>query len=339
MGPRTVNAVALLIATQPDRATTLERALAAAHWRVEAADEPQQALERLRAGGLSAVFCDDYLRGASPGGFLSWSRRLAPELPFYIFANDPSAPRRAFATPDAVLPFPPDAARLPAPSALPSGSEEAGGPAEVPLQGELELMPLGGLLDMMAVAAQSAVVHVSGALEGELVMDRGVLQHAEAGHGVLGVRAVAELIALRQGTFRVEPYQPPRRRTLSLPTSAALTEAAKLADERARDRDLVTQVRRAVPEARAVVAGYPPSPGAVVGDGDLREAFATGTRLLEANRAQVGRFTHLCLENDAGAVALAVYGEGRLLVATGPRGKSMTLLAALAAALRGRPRV
>ena len=337
MGLRTVNAVALLIATQPDRAATLERALVAAHWRVEAADEPQRALERLRAGGLSAVFCDDYLRGASPGGFLSWSRRLAPELPFYIFANDPSAPRRAFATPNAVLPFPPDAARLPAPGTV-QLSGDAGERAEVPLQGELELMPLGGLLDMMAVAGQSAVVRVAGELEGELVMDHGVLQHAEAGHGILGVRAVAELIAVHRGSFRVEPYQPPRRRTLSLPTTAALTEAAKLADELARDRELVTQVRHSVPEARAVVAGYPPSPGAIVGDGDLRQAFDTGTKLLEANRAQVGRFTHLCLENDEGSVALAVYGEGRLLVATGPRGKSMTLLAALAAALRGSPR-
>lgn len=335
MGPRTVDAVALLIATQPDRSATLERALVAATWRVVAVDDPQEALARLRSGGLAAVFCDDYLRGASAGGFLAWARRLAPTLPFFVFAADPSAPRRSFAEPDAILTFPPDAARLPRPTEGAAVSTGVQGDAEVPLQGDLALMPLGGLLDMMAVAGQSAVVRVSGEVAGELVMEHGVLQHAQSGEGVLGIRAVAELVAARQGEFRVEAYRPPGRRTLSLPTTAALTEAAKLADELARDGELVRRARAALPDALGIAAGYPLSPGAIVGHGDHHGAFDIGARLLEANRAQVGRFTHLCLENDAGAVALVVYGEGRVLVATGARGKSMTLLAALAATLRG----
>ncbi len=328
-----MEAVALLIATQPDRSTTLHQALSRAGWQVVAATEPQDALERLRGGGLSAVFCDDYLRGASPGGFLAWCRRAAPGLPFYQFTSDPNATRRAFYAPDAVLPFPPEAGKLPRPQRGDTTSEAAEGTG-VPLQGDLALLPLGGLLDMMAVAGQSAVIRVSGEVEGELVMDHGVLQHAVAGDGVLGVRAVAELIALRAGSFRVDAYAPPRRRTLSLPTATALTEAAKLADELARDRALVERARRALPGARAVAAGYPLSPASIVGDGDVRATFDRAARLLEVNRTEIGRFTHLCLENDEGAIALVVYGQGRLLAATGPRGTSVKLLTALAASLR-----
>ncbi len=131
---------------------------------------------------------------------------------------------------------------------------------------------------------------------------------------------------------RITLRQP--RRTLSLPTSTALTEAAKLADELARDRSLVDRARRDLPEAHAVVAGYPLSPAAIVGEGDMRVAFDRATRLLEVTRTGVGRFTHLCLENDEGAIALVVYGDGRILAATGPRGKSVRLLTALSAALR-----
>jgi hypothetical protein len=331
-----VDAVALLIATQPDRSARIEASLTNRSWRVVAEQHPQQALERLRAGGWSAVFCDEYLRGASPGGFLAWARRIAPGLPFYQFATDPDAPQRAFATPDAVLPFPPDPVRLP-PAPVTGAASEAADGAQVPLQGDLDTMPLGGILDMMAVAQQSAVVRVSGGTQGELVLDRGVLQHAAAGDEALGLRAVAELITLKEGSFRVESYRPPRKRTLSLPTATALTEAAKLADELDRDRTLVARVRHALPAARAVAAGYPPSPGAIVGEGPMREAFDTACRLLEANRPQVGRFSHLCLEPEEGALAIVMYGEGRLLVATGDRGTSLRLLAALSAAVRGAP--
>lgn len=330
---RPVEAVALLIATQPDRSATLQQALASAGWQVAAATEPQEALGRLRSGGLAAVFCDDYLRGASPGGFLAWCRRVAPGLPFYQFATDPNASRRTFYSPDAVLPFPPEPGKLPRPPRGGGTSQASDAPA-VPLEGDLRTMPLGGLLDMMAVASQSAVIRVAGDVEGVLVMDRGVLQHAEAGAGVLGVRAVAELIAAREGSFRVEDYVPPARRTLSLPTITALTEAAKLADELARDRVLVERARRDLPGALAVVAGYPLSPAAIVGDGDMRAAFDRAARLVEVNRAGIGRFTHLCLETEEDAIALVVFGEGRILAATGARGKSVRLLTALSAALR-----
>ncbi len=330
---RPVEALALLIATQPDRSTTLQQALSSAGWQVVAATEPQEALRRLRSGGLAAVFCDHYLRGASPGGFLAWCRRIAPGLPFYQFATDPNTFRKTFYTPDAVLAFPPETGRIPHPprgGAASHPAEESG----VPLMGDTATMPLGGLLDMMAVVGQSAVIRVTGDVEGVLVMDRGVLQHAEAGAGVLGVRAVAELIAARDASFRVEDYAPPPRRTLSLPTGTALTEAAKLADELARDRSLVERARRHLPDAHAVVAGYPLTPAGIVGEGDMRAAFDRAARLLEVNRTGVGRFTHLCLETDEGAIAMVVYGDGRILAATGPRGKSLRLMTALSAALR-----
>ena len=73
---------ALVIATIYNRLKTLEKSLAEVGWQVNSFQNPREALESLREVHYSAVFCDELVRGASVGGFLAWTRRLSPDLPF-----------------------------------------------------------------------------------------------------------------------------------------------------------------------------------------------------------------------------------------------------------------
>lgn len=330
---------ALLIATLYNRLTVLQEALESVGWNVQACQKPSEALQRLRTEAISAVFCDEYLRGSSPSGFLAWSRRVDPERPFYLFSVHPDRTANlttgtTTAPPDEVLPFPPQLETLPSP---PSTAEKRPVPAthaSMPLQGDIALLPLASLLDMMGIAQQSGCVFVEGEAEGLVVLEKGVLQHIETRLGQQGVRALAEMIHARSGSFRVEPYRAPKRKTLMLPAATALTEAAKLLDELDRDRALVSLVRKAAPNARAVVTGYPLSQAATFGEGDVAPAFALATKLFEANRSVLSKVSHLSAEGDGVAVALVTYGEGNLLAATGASGQSLKLLAALAQAVR-----
>lgn len=333
MGPRVVTAPALLFATLYSRLSTIQDALEGAGWEVLACQRPNEALEHLQHTPIAAVFCDEYLRGASPAGFLAWSRRVAPEVPFYLFAMQ--ADTAGIAGPhaaDEVLPFPPRAPTLPLPG---GGAGTKAEDAGVPLQGGRELLPLTSLLDMMGIARQSGVIHLDGAHTGIVVLERGVLQHVETASGHTGIRALAELIAEEDGSFRVDPYRPPKRRTLAIPVATALTEATKLLDEVGRDRGLLDAVLRAFPEVRGAATGYPLGQAPGVGHGDAATAFELARRLLEANRAVLGKVTHLCAESEEGSVAVVAYGEGNLLAATAAPGKSLRLLAALAQAVRG----
>ncbi len=333
MGLRAVTAPALLFATLYNRLGTIQEALEGAGWEVLACQKPDEALEHLQHTPIAAVFCDEYLRGASPAGFLAWSRRVAPELPFYLFAmNADSARITGPHAADEVLPFPPRAGTLPRPGAA-AGTKAVD--AGVPLQGRRDLLPLTSLLDMMGIARQSGVIHLEGERAGIVALDHGVLQHVETDTGHTGIRALAELIAVEDGSFRVDPYRPPKRRTLATPVATALTEATKLLDEVARDRVLLDAVLRTFPDVRGVATGYPLGQAAGVGRGDAATAFELARRLLEANRGVLGKITHLCAESEDGAVAVVAYGEGNLLAATAAPGKSLRLLAALAQAVRG----
>lgn len=342
MGTRIVTAPALLFATLYNRLHAIQEALEAGGWGVVACQRPEEALEHLRHTPVAAVFCDEYLRGASAAGFLAWSRRLAPERPFYLFSLQPDRARVAGPhDPDEVLPFPPDPATLPRPDGAAGRTAAAGAtasgaaaPEATPLQGERALLPLGSLLDMMGMARQSAWIELDGATRGVVALQDGVLRHVETSDGVTGIRALAQLLAAEEGGIRVEPYRAPRRSTLSVSAATALTEATKRIDELARDRALVQAVARALPEVRGVAAGYPLDHTPSAGYGDAAETFRLATALLDAHRAVVGAVTHLSSESEAGAVALVRYGEQNVLAATAASGKSLRLLAALAQSLR-----
>ncbi len=331
-----MTANALLLATLYNRMSTLQEALETAGWNVLAYDDPRQALERLQGEALEAVFCDEYLRGASPAGLLAWSRRVAPGVPFYLFAMNEGSVRFSGAQgPDRVLRFPPRPADVPRPQQAPRAP--ALGDAEVPLQGDLALLPLESLLDMMGIARQSAVIVLDAEPGGHVVLENGVLRHVESTGGQLGVRALAELLRVQGGSFRVEPYSAPKRKTLNIPAATGLTEAAKLLDEIERDRGLVDAAHEACPSAHGIASGYPLSPTPSYGVGDMTQAFTAGRRLLEATRGAVSKLSHLCVEGEDGSVAVVVYGDGNLLAAHGPTGQSLRLLAGLSRAVRGLP--
>lgn len=331
-----MDAPALLIATTFQRLELLEAALREAGWSVRAAPNPNQALELLRAGGLGAVFCDGQLRGASPGGFLTWTRRLAPELPFYLI-GEPGDLRGTNHQPTAILPYPPTALDLPGPRGTGTTPVTASPSTDLPLAGNTELVPLSDLLELFGLASRDAVMEF-GAGRGKVFLEGGSLRHAEARsqQGVTtGLPGLAELLASPAIDFRVLPYRPPERATINLPVTAALGEAARYLDERRRDQTAVRRVLSRFPTARAVAAGYYLAGEPLAGHGEAEELFVTARKLLARNREHgTGAVRALSLDAADGAYALCIFGEDRLLAALGPAGSAAPLLAEVERAAR-----
>lgn len=333
------------------RLQALERALKEVGWQVSAHQDPRKALEELRHSAIGLVVCDSMLRGASPSGFLAWSRRLDPKRPFLVVASgderhDQSVSGAARGPdggatrgPDGTLAFPPDAASLP----LPTGSGPRRSPItevrDLPMEGSTSLVPLPDLMEMLALTQESAIIglHTDGQSHGSVWLDKGVLVHVEA-HGDEGdsggVRGLAMLLAGPASDFHVNPYASPPRRTVHTPTAAALTEAARLVDEQRRDSAILQSVLEAVPDALGLAVGYPlnESPAATLLDG--ASAFGVATTLLDQARGPVGNATHLAVEGERHAYAALRYGEGSVVVGMAPRGRSLVLLSALAKAVK-----
>lgn len=331
-------ATALVVASLYNRMQTITAALEDVGWTIKAYQQVGEALEALRSESFEAVFCDEYLRGASPTGFLAWSRRLVPDTPFHLFCVDEKPKNFGGRNrPDSLLAFPPVAATVPLPERKHDPKPVRESARDLPLQGNTSITPLGDLLEMMGVASQSATITLEGGRSGSIHIEQGTLMHAVHHHsGNQGIRALSELLELSSVDFEVRPFSPPRRKTIHLPTTSAITEAARLHDERRRDQTLVQSVQQGCPSCDSVAIGYPlaQTPSFAVGDGD--EVFAVAKGLLEQNRELLGRITHLSLENDRHGYALLVFGEGNLLAGRVPPGKSLVLLAAMAKAVRGR---
>ncbi len=335
-------ATAVLIATMQHRRSALERALTRAGWSVVGYPDVAGALEHLRTKPYAAVFCDELLRGASAGGFLVWSRRIAPEAPFWVIAaSGDEAAVGAHQRPDGVIPFPPDEARLPTPAAASRASPAQPESGDVPLEGRTGLVALADLIDMLALTAASGVIAIDGGMLGQVYLHEGRLEHAECRHDggeTSGVRGLARLLEHEDVPFRVLPYRAPSRRTFHVPTAAALTEAARLVDERQRDAALLDVVMSECADALGVAVGYAlgERPADVRGDGAA--AFAQGVQALAAVKPVAGHVTHLALEGDSRALAVLRFGEDHVLAALAPRGRSLVLLSALAKAVRRRGR-
>lgn len=329
-------ASALVVASLYNRLQTITEALEQAGWTISAFQQPQEALEALRTEPFSAVFCDEYLRGASPAGFLAWSRRLVPDVPFHLFCVDENPKGFSGGTrPDSLLLFPPVVGAVPRPISDRTPKPVRESARDLPLEGNTSLTPLSDLIEMMGVAAQSATITLEGGQSGSLYIADGTLVHVVGDRGrSQGIRALAELLELPSVDFEVGPYSAPNRKTIHLPTTSAVTEAARLNDERARDARLVSAVREACPLCDSVAIGYTLSqaPHYQVGDGG--EVFAVAKGIIEQNRDLLGRISHLSVENDRCGYALVIFGEGNLLAGRVPKGKSLVLLAALARAVR-----
>ncbi len=337
---------ALVIATFQQRLAVLVAAVEGAGWRAEGFSDARTALDALRGGSYGLVVCDGYLRGASPSGFLAWSRRIDPARPYYVVQAADAVPRtRATEGPDGVLTFPPAAGSLPRPpgDGHPATLTEAPHPAaaELPLEGTTSLVPLPDLIEMLALAGDGALVTLHAGARGRLWLDGTTLVHVEAddeGHTHTGVRALAHLLACPPAEFEVEPFAAPPRRTVHVPTPAALTEAARLVDETRREASLLRTVADAVPDVLGLAVGYPLNDAPTTTLLDGATAFGVAKELLEGARVRVGTASHLAIEGDRHAFAALRFGEGSVVAAFAPRGRSLLLLSALTKAVRSRSR-
>jgi CheY-like chemotaxis protein len=328
---------ALLIATMHHRRTVLAQALERAGWSLTVYEDVAQALDHIRHHPYAAVFCDEYLRGASAGGFLAWSRRTNPKAPFYVIAmRGEKAALAAGHRPSGVIAFPPDDEGIPRPPthSLPNLPPTAR--RDLPLEGTTGLVQLADLVEMLALGGSSAVVSLADGDAGRIYLANGQLEHAIAVEGDLqtvGIRGLARLLDLPATPFGVLPYRSPSRRTIHVSTTAALAEAMQLIDEGRRDRSVVAAVASAV-ETLGIAAGYLLNDAPTEAQGDGVKAFAKGVALIEALQRSSAGVTHLAVETEEGAYAAVVYGDGHVVTAYAKRGRSMLLLTALAKAVK-----
>lgn len=306
--------VALVICTSPDRLKRIREELAGVGWRVEAGQNSQENLELLRSQPVSAVFCDHPLRGASPAGFLAWTRRERPQAQFHMF-SDPSEWRGQL-RPDAFLSWPPLRAELPVAPGTIVPTEADLDTSDIPLSGTTGLMSLEQLLEMLHVSGKDAVVRLNGG-RGHVYLQDGVVQHASfqrSGSMNVGIAALSELMALPDTDFVVEPYEAARRNTINLSVTGAVSEAARLADERRRDQTLVDRLLALQPRLSAVAVGYPHAQQPDAGHGDAPRLFAMAISLLSSNRAAMGRMPQsLSLSSQRFSIAIHAFSETRFV--------------------------
>lgn len=329
---------ALLISGMYSRLKLIQTALAEVGWQVETFQNPQDALDSLKSSEYGAVYCDEQLRGASAGGLLIWTRRLAPDMPFYLFSDSSDLSRlRLPSEPTGVLSYPPEVKHLPRPEGTPVPEVNAQ-TGSTPLSGNTSLIALSDILDMMGVAGQSSLINLDFGDKGQIYVNKGVLEHAVSksdGQVVNGLPALATLILLEDCNFQVEPYVAPKRNTVNLPASNAMTEAARLADEQMRYQNLMKVVRKACPKVTAIATGYPLSSTPSQSIGDAQPLFERAKVLLDTNREALGtKVTEFCVATEAVAFALVTFGEGNILVATAPAGVKLKLFAALRQAVK-----
>ena len=338
---------ALVVATLKPRLAAIVAAAERAGWICDAHADPTSALAALREGGHGLLVVDAYLRGASPAGFTAWSRRLDPARPVVVVrAGDTGhlvdAARSSGAAADVVLDFPPDATLLPSAAGAPAVAPPPSAAAkELPLEGSTSVVPLPDLIEMLALGGERSLVELHGGVRGRVWIEGGALVHAEATVDHVphtGVRALATLLAAPSAVFEVRTPAAPPRRTVHVSTPAALTEAARLVDEGRRAEEVLRRIVADVPDVLGAAIGYPLNEAPATTHGDGAHAFGVAKELLELARGQVGTASHLAVEGERYAFAILRYGEGNVVAAHAPRGRSLVLLAALTKAVRSGPR-
>ncbi len=333
-------AEAVLVSGSHHRAQTLRRVIEEAGWRLRVHLDPAAALRDISERPHDAIFCDERLKGATAGGFLSWNERLNPGLPFYVVAAEGSelvAPLRG--RPTQVLPYPLTLDAVPAPqnSTLWREREQDDG-SVVPLEGDTSTVPLAHLVELLSLNDGSAVVETPA---GPIHFAGGRIEHASfvaagGADAIVGLRALGELVAADGLAFRVLPYRVPPRLSINLPFMTALTEATRQRDEGVRNRRLLAAVKEGHPEATGLAVGYPVNavPDDVLEDGALAHGLSYRYAEVTKGVAGIGQPTHLALEAQGIAWALMALRNGLLLTGTTSRGRSLNLLATMVKCVR-----
>jgi len=329
---------AVLISTMLHRANLITAALERVGWSVVTYNRIDEALDHLRNRPFAAVFCDEVLRGGSVAGFLTWSRRIAPDVPFYVVGNyQPTHASAEQLHPDGIVDFPPDDALLPRPVRASMWDVPAPESRELPLEGEAAPARLVEIIQMLALSGASSLINLAGGTRGSLYLHEGLLVHALYRADALeatGVRALARVLALDTVAFQVLPFRTPPRRTIHVPTPKAISEAVALVDELQRHAALLAAAQEQCPDASGLAVGYllADQPSDASGSGE--SAFALAATLLEAAKRAAGPTSHLAIETDQQALAAVRFANDHVLAGTAPRGRSMVLLTALAKAVK-----
>lgn len=117
--------------------------------------------------------------------------------------------------------------------------------------GRIAGVTLFGLLQLLEVERKSGLVVVQGSQrEGRLYFDHGALVHADTRH-LDGLEAAYEILGWTDPTVEIFYKRRARQRTVDAPLQHVLMEAARLLDERERDRVAAREVAAAEPEAGA----------------------------------------------------------------------------------------
>jgi CheY-like chemotaxis protein len=314
----------LLVGGSPNRLETLKKVLTEVGWKVHALLNPKEVLEALKANVYEAIFCDQELKGASVPGMLNFVRRLNADMPFYVFGAIDDKIRAGYKVsgePTAFLPYPPLPIHLPVPKGTPSIEEKVAG-AKTPLSGNTSLVALSTVLEMMGMAGQTGVVELAFGKQGLIYVDKGLLLHAvmfKDGQTVQGLPALSRLLNLENTEFRLAPYEAPKRPSINLPASSALTEAARISDELDRFQIFIDKTRKACPSITAIAIGYPLNTAPVAGYGDTGTLFQKAKAIIEKNRDTVGKLNQFFSLSEQGAFAFVTFGEGgNIIVATAP---------------------
>jgi hypothetical protein len=333
-----VVAEAILVSGSHHRAQALKRAIEDAGWQLRVHLDPQRALRDLREQPYSALFCDEPLRGATLGGFLTWHTRLNPGAPFYAIASLGDAlatPPRG--QPTLVLRYPLDADDVPPPPGH-AAQQAVAERASVPLEGRTSTIALADVIEFLCLNAGSSVVRTP---LGSIHLADGRIEHAsvvasEDRESLVGLKALAELLVAEDLEFAVVAHRPPPQRSVNLPAMLALTEAARQRDESVRNRRLLAALGEAHPQATGVAVGYHvnASPHEAVGDGAAAHRLARHVFDATSGANALGKPIRLALEGEEGALALVVLRNGLFLSGITARDKSSSLLAAMLASLR-----
>jgi len=333
-------AEAVLVSGSHHLAQALKRVIEAAGWRLRVHTDAAAALRDIRERPYDALFCDERLKGATAGGFLSWHERLNPNLPFYAIAADGGELAATLrGRPTQVLPYPLALDAVPAPtdSTLWRERERDDG-SVVPLEGNTSTVPLAHLVELLSLNDGGAVVDTPA---GAIHFADGRIEHATFasaadGDAIEGLRALGGLIAADDLAFRVLPYRRPPSRSVNLPIMTALTEASRQRDEALRNRRLLAAVKEGHPEATGLAVGYPVNVAPDDGLADGAVAHGLLVRYADATKgvAAIGRPTHLALEGDGVAWALMALRNGLYLSGTTARGRSLNLLATMVKCVR-----
>lgn len=289
-------------------------------WTLTVAVQPELILKALKED-YEAIFCDEYLRGATVIGIQKVIAHHSPTVPFYLFrdSNSDKAPR-LFKEPTAILPFPPTLNRLP--KAQGFAADPTAKKTFVPFEGNTSMIALIDVLQSMGLDKRSAFIQLDRGKVGLIYVNNGLIEDALYFHeegNLRGLKALGRLIQLSDLAYRVMLYSVPSQLSVKLPIDTALTEASRLADEEQRYQRIISEMRSVCPTITAIAIGYAMATNPSQGFGDAKTLFGLAKSLLEKSRETVrGRLNEFFLTTDTSAYCLTHLDEGNLLIASAP---------------------